>query len=363
MDAEGRHRVIMHVDLDAFFASVEQRDRSEWRGKPVIVGADPKEGTGRGVVSTCSYEAREFGIRSAMPISRAWKLCPQGIYVRPDFRRYTKSSDNIMRILRKHADKFERGGIDEAFLDVSEKVRDFEDAGELAETIKREVLKKEKLTCSVGVGPNKLVAKLASDYKKPFGTTVVKPEDVLDFIMPLSARKLPGIGPKTEVALNSMGIKTVRDLSRASDGMLVQNFGKFGHRMHEMSLGIDEGEVTEGYVVKSIGREFTFEEDVPVDGNRLIFKTMDGLVDDFYPELEAGKVKFRTVAIKVRYENFDTHTREKSLKQPVRDKKIIKKILRELAVPFLSEGRKIRLVGVRVTGLSFEEEQKTLKGK
>ncbi|MCJ7443104.1 MAG: DNA polymerase IV [Methanotrichaceae archaeon] len=160
-------RVILHVDLDAFFPSVEVREHPELKGKPVIIGADPKEGKGRGVVSSASYEARKFGIKSAMPITRAWKLCHDGVYLRPHFDLYIPASNSVMKILKSNADKFEQGGIDEAYLDISNRVKDFDEAREFAKQLMEEVLEKEKLTCSVGVGPNKMIAKIASDFKKP----------------------------------------------------------------------------------------------------------------------------------------------------------------------------------------------------
>jgi DNA polymerase IV (archaeal DinB-like DNA polymerase) len=204
-------RVILHVDLDAFFPSVEVREHPELKGKPVVVGADPKEGKGRGVVSSASYEARKYGVRSALPISRAWKLCPNCVYLRPHFDLYIKASNSIMKILKSHADKFEQGGIDEAYLDISSRVKDFDEAGEFAKKLMEEVLDKEKLTCSIGVAPNKMVAKIASDYKKPYGLTVVKEEDVTGFLFPLKVRKIPGVGPKTDRRLKELKIETVSD--------------------------------------------------------------------------------------------------------------------------------------------------------
>jgi DNA polymerase IV (archaeal DinB-like DNA polymerase) len=204
---------ILHIDLDAFFPSVEAREHPELKGKPVVVGADPKGGTGRGVVSSASYEARKFGIKSAMPISRAWMLCPNCIYLRPHFELYIPASNAIMAILRSHADKFEQGGIDEAYLDISSKVKDFDEAGEFARGLMEEVLEKERLTCSIGVAPNKMVAKIASDYKKPYGLTVIEPEDVKNFLFKMEVRNIPGVGPKTEQALQEIGIKTIRDLA------------------------------------------------------------------------------------------------------------------------------------------------------
>jgi len=352
-------RIIMHIDLDAFYAAVEEREHPEFKGKPVIVGADPKNGEGRGVVATCNYPAREFGVRSAMPISKAWKLCPQGIYVRPNFELYAKVSYDIMMIIRKHSDKFQQLSIDEAFLNVTGKVKDFEEAGKLAERIKQEVLDKEKVSCSIGIGPNKLIAKLASDYKKPYGTTVVKLDDIKQFVSKLNVRKLPGIGPRTEAVLSEMGIKTGEDLAKADVKTLVDIFGVFGYRMHEMALGIDESEVTEEYEIKSIGRETTFEEDV--DNPEIIFQAIDELIDKFHPELVDSNILFKTVGIKIRYENFETHTRAKSFELYTNDKEIIKRTAKQLTQPFLNIGRKIRLIGIRVSGLKFGEKQNTLQ--
>lgn len=354
-----KDRIILHVDLDAFFASVEERENPELKGKPVIVGADPREGVGRGVVATANYVAREFGIRSAMPISKAWKLCPQGIYVRPNFILYGKVSYDIMQILKKHVTKFEQVGIDEAFLDVTDKVKDFEEAERFAEKIKKEILNKEKVSCSIGIGPNKLIAKLSSDYKKPYGTTVVKPDNVKRFLEPLPVRKLIGIGPKTEAVLKKMKIESVGQLAKADVKILVDTFGVFGYRMHEMALGIDESEVTEEYEIKSIGRETTFEEDI--DNQEIIFTTIDELVEEVHPELINENILFKTVGIKIRYENFETHTHAKTFEFHTNDKELIKDTAKQLVQPFLNIGRKVRLIGVRVSGLKFGEKQKTLK--
>ena len=352
------NKIIFHIDMDAFYPTVEQREHPEWKGKPVIVGADPQEGGGRGVVASPSYEARGFGVRSAMPISKAWKLCPQGIYVRPNFLLYAKVSHDIMTIIRKYSDKFEQVGIDEAFIDITDKVNNFEDAGKLAEKLKKDIINKEKISSSIGIGPNKLIAKLASDYKKPYGTTVVKPEDVKRFLDPLPVRKLIGIGPKTEAVLKEIKIETVYQLAEANVKTLVDVFGVLGYRMHEMALGIDESEVTEEYETKSIGRETTFEDDV--DNPKMIFQAVDRLVDGFHGEIISENMQFKTVNVKVRYEDFETHTRARTLEFYTNDKETIKKIARELVSPFL-KGKKIRLVGVRASSLKFGEEQKTLK--
>jgi DNA polymerase IV (DinB-like DNA polymerase) len=342
-------RAILHVDLDAFFPSVEEREHPELKGKPLVVGADPKEGKGRGVVSSASYEARKFGVRSAMPISRAWKLCPHCIYLRPHFDLYIKASSNIMRILKNNADKFEQGGIDEAYLDISSRVRDFDDAGEYARRLMEEVREREKLTCSIGVAPNKLVAKIASDYRKPYGLTVVREEDLRRFLSPMPARKIPGVGPKTESRLKELKIETIGDLAAADPEMLARLFGVWGARLHEYASGIDRSEVVEEYQIKSIGREVTFEEDT--DDEDAILSALDELAEEVYRELIDNAFQFKTVTIKVRYEHFDTRTRAKSLLFPTDDPDILKNTAKRLMSSHLRGNKKIRLIGLRASNL------------
>lgn len=342
-------RVILHVDLDAFYPSVEVREHPELKGKPVIVGADPKGGTGRGVVSSASYEARKFGIRSAMPISRAWRLCPGCVYPRPHFDLYARASNAIMDTLRSHADKFEQGGIDEAYLDISSKVKDFEDAREFAKRLMVEVLEKERLTCSVGIAPNKMVAKIASDYKKPFGLTIVKPEDVKDFLFPMAVRKIPGVGPKTELALRDLNIETIRDLASAKPELLTKLFGVYGNRLHDFACGIDNSEVIEEYETKSIGRDTTFERDM--DNEAQIFHVLDKLAEEVHTDVIDNGFKFKTITVRVRYQDFDTHTRSKSLLFPTNDLDILRNNAKRLIAPFLRGNKKIRLIGVRASSL------------
>jgi DNA polymerase IV (DinB-like DNA polymerase) len=342
-------RIIMHVDLDAFFPSVEVREHPELKGKPVIVGADPKGGTGRGVVSSASYEARKFGIRSAMPISRAWKLCPDGVYLRPHFDLYIPASDSIMAILRSHANKFEQGGIDEAYLDISSRVKDFDEAAEFAKHLMAEVLEKEHLTCSAGIAPNKMVAKIASDYRKPYGLTVVKPDDVKEFLFPLEVRKIPGVGPKTERALASLNIETVKDLAAAKPEVLTKLFGAWGARLHEFANGIDHREVIEEYETKSIGRDTTFDKDA--DNEEQILGVLDKLAEEVHADVIANGFKFKTITVRIRYQHFDTHTKSKSLSFPTNDMDILRNNAKRLIAPYLRGDKKVRLVGVMVSNL------------
>lgn len=342
-------RVILHVDLDAFFPSVEVREHPELRDKPVIVGADPKEGKGRGVVSSASYEARKFGVRSAVPISRAWKLCPDGVYLRPHFDLYVKASNSIMKILRTHADKFEPAGIDEAYLDISSRVNSFEEAAEFAKKLMEEVFDKEKLTCSVGVAPNKMLAKIGSDYKKPYGLTVIREEDAKDFISPLKVRKIPGVGPKTEGRLKDLKIETIGDLAAVNPEPLARLFGSWGTRLHEYATGIDHRDVREGSETKSIGREVTFEKDT--DEEDQILGMLDELAEEVHKELIDNGFRFKTITVKVRYQHFETHTRAKSLSFLTNDLYILRNNAKRLIDAFLRGDKKIRLVGLRVSTL------------
>jgi len=351
-------RIILHVDMDHFFSAVEEREHPEYKGKPVIVGADPKEGKGRGVVSTCNYEARKFKVRSGMPISKAWKLCPQAIYVPVNYKLYGQVSSNIMAILRQYADKFEQMGFDEAFLDVSSR-GSFGEAKKLALEIKKEILEKERLTCSIGVGPNKIVAKIASDFQKPEGLTVVKEEDVKDFLWPLPVGSLWGVGRKTEHKLHEMKIKTIGDLANYDPSLLIEKFGAiWGTQFHLLANGIDRSEVIEGWEAKSISREHTFEEDT--DDKDLIYSTLDKLCEQVHSDVKNSRFHFKTVSIKIRYSNFETHTHSKTLPFLTDRLKDVQKTCHELIEAFLQPNRKIRLVGAKVSKLVSSEKQKTL---
>ncbi|MEM2280634.1 MAG: DNA polymerase IV [Candidatus Bathyarchaeia archaeon] len=353
-----KRRIILHVDMDHFFTAIEEREHPEYRDKPVIVGADPKMGKGRGVVSTCNYEARKYGVKSGMPISKAWKLCPHAIYLPVNYELYEQVSERVMAVLRKYADKFESWGVDEAFLDVSSKVKDCAEAEALARQIKREIFEKEGLTCSIGIGPNKLVAKIASDHQKPDGLTVVPPEDVERFLAPLPVRKLLWVGRKTEQKLKAMGIKTIGDLARCDPTVLVENFGAMGVQLYLMAHGIDKSEVEEQRRIKSISRDITFPEDTS-DFSQVL-NTLDALAEQVHKDLLEQKLYFKTVTVRVRYENFETHTHSKTLPFITNRLQDIQKTAKELIQDYLKHERKIRLVGVRVSNLISAEKQKTL---
>ncbi len=351
-------RIIFHVDMDQFFAAVEEKLKPEIRGKPVVVGADPKEGKGRGVVSTCNYEARKFGIKSAMPITKAWRLCPDAVFLPVNIPLYLQVSSRIMNILSSYADKFESWGIDEAFLDVSSRVKNFEEAKQLALKIRNDIYEKEGLTCSIGIGPNKLVAKIASDMQKPNGLTVVEEKDVKTFLDPLDIDKLLWVGKKTARKLNKLGIKTIGDLARFDPSVLTEKFGVMGTQLYLYAQGIDRSEVGLRGEVKSISRNITFEEDTS-DWD-LVLKVLDKLCEQVHKELRENNFLFKTVTVAVRYENFETHTHSKTLPFLTNRLEDFKKAAHELLRPYLRPERKIRLIGSRVSTLVSAEKQTTL---
>src|SRR5262245_21598690 len=244
-------RIVVHLDMDAFYAAVEAERDPSLRGRPLVIGADPKGGQGRGVVMTASYAARKYGLRSAMPISRAWRLAeaarrrgePETIFLRGDHALYREVSARIMALARDGADAIEEASIDEAYLDVSSQ-GDFDRARDHALVLKSRIREREGLTASVGIAPNELVAKIASDMQKPDGLTVVPPDAVLDFLAPLSIRVIPGIGPKTQAFLGSHDIKTIADLRAVDPARLVEWLGKWGTDLHERSLGISDSPVS-----------------------------------------------------------------------------------------------------------------------
>jgi DNA polymerase IV (DinB-like DNA polymerase) len=352
-----RSRIILHIDMDSFYASVEIRERPELTGLPVVVGADPKDGKGRGVVVTASYEARSHGIHSAMPISRAWRICPHAVYIRPHFPLYVGVSREIMEILSRYADRFEPVSIDEAYLDISP-TGNYPAAENLARQIKDEIREKERLTCSIGIGPNKLIAKIASDFKKPDGLTVIDPGHVQTFLSPLPVEKIPGIGRKTAAELHRMGITTIGALGCHDVQAMISHFGKGGIILQGLARGEDEREIGPREGTRSIGREYTFEHDT--DDLTELTGILDTLATDVYATLREDGFLFRTVTVKVRYEGFITRTKSRSLEHPAIDLSPIRALSRALLLEF-PHGKKIRLIGLRLSGLTRQEsQQKTI---
>ncbi len=352
-------RIILHADMDCFYAAVEMHDHPCHAGKPVVVGADPQGGTGRGVVATSSYEARKYGIKSAMPISQAFRLCPEAVFLRPHMSRYVEVSEEIMVILRSTEFRFEQVSIDEAFLDLSPAGSFFE-SQKLAEYLKKEIRGRCGITCSLGLAPTKIVAKMASDFKKPDGLTVVKPADVPSFLAPLPVRKIPGIGSKTEKELETLRIHTIGELATYDIQRLLGHFGRAAVVLHEAALGADGDEVVERGDIKSLSKETTFKQDTRDPGE--IVATMEDLIEEAYQSLAKENLYFKTITVRIRSEGFVTKTKAKTLIHYHDDKETIRggsqELLRELF-----NGTKIRRIGLRLSCLKRQDSrQQTLFG-
>lgn len=343
-------RTIFHVDMDAFYASVEQRDRPEFRGRPVIVGADPQDGRGRGVVAACSYEARKFGIHSAMPISQAFRRCPDGVFLRPDMAKYIEASRHIREIFRKLTPLVEPISIDEAFLDVSEKASDEREAIRLARRLKAGIFRRHRLTASVGIGPSKFIAKIASDIRKPNGLFLVREAQVQRFLDPLPISRLWGVGPRTEERLLAMGISRIRELRESDPEALAARFGKLGPHLWNLAHGIDPRPVVVQRPVKSIGQESTFAEDT--GDRRLVERTLDRLCLRVADRLKKKGLEGGTVTLKLRYADFTTLTRQASIREPVREAEALQFLARRILHRNVDDSQKIRLIGVAVSRLT-----------
>lgn len=331
--------------MDAFYAAIEQRDQPELKGKPVVIGADPKGGRGRGVVSTASYEARRFGVGSAMPISQAWRRCPQAVYLPPDMERYSRESRRVMEILRRVTDRVEPVSIDEAFLDVSAGVRAFGSGVAVARRLKDEIREETALTASVGVATSKLVAKVASDMQKPDGLVVVPEGEEAAFLAPLPIRRLWGVGEKMEERLARLGIVTIGDLAGLDPGRLEHRIGTHGHDLQQLARGVDHREVQSGSEeAKSIGQEHTFDSDT-ADGERLRGLLLS-LSDSVGARLRSHGLKARTLTLKYRDETFRTRTHARTLPSPVDSGNAIFEVVSVLFEETHKAGRRVRLLGI-----------------
>ena len=344
-------RTILHVDLDAFFAAVEQRDHPELRGKPVIVGGGgPND---RGVVSTASYEARKFGVHSAMPLRTAGRLCPHGIFVPVDGRKYQEESRRVMAILRRFTPQVQPVSIDEAFLDVTASRALFGDGEAIGQAIKTTVHDETGLTISVGVAATKLVAKVASDLRKPDGLVVVPPGEEAAFLAPLAISRLWGVGDKTAAALAEYGVKTIGDLAGLPSDALERRLGKHGASLVERAHGIDPDPVSGGEAAKSIGHEHTFDRDTA--DREVIERTLLGMADGVAGRLRSSGIRAVTITLKLRDSSFTTITRQTSLETPAD----LTESIYEAAVTLLRRelhGQRIRLVGVTASNFRDREQ-------
>jgi DNA polymerase IV (DinB-like DNA polymerase) len=346
---QSEQRVILHVDLDAFYVSAEVGEHPELRGLPVVVGANPEGGRGRGVVVACSYEARKYGLRSGMPISQAFRLCPQAKYIAPNWGLYERVSEEVMTTLRGFADKFEQGSIDEAFLEVTSRAKDEESAKGVAVLVKSAIREKHGLTCSVGVGPNKSSAKIASDRNKPDGLTVVPFDDVPGFLSPLPVGVVPGIGRKTEDFLTEKRITTIGQLQQLDGKQLLSWFGKNGVWLWGVIHGEENVEVRQQEMPKSLSVERTFKEDVK-DFREVRREAANGAAELMRRVKSAGYA-YKVAGIKIRFQGFETHTREKTLVSHTDSEGPLMEAVEKLLDEFESRRRPVRLVGVRVADI------------
>ncbi len=354
--------MIAHMDMDAFFAAIEERDNPRWAGMPIVVGAEPENGRGRGVVSTANYRAREYGIRSALPISTAWRCSqdavragkPGAIFLPVNGRRYGQVSDRIMAILSRYARVVEQASVDEAYLDLSSH-RSWRAAHTVCRRIKKEIAQAERLTCSFGLGPNKLVAKIASDFRKPDGLTMVTPRAVSAFLAPLDIRKIPGIGPKSEILLKRGGLHTVRDIQQMTEADLYHLMGEWGLDVYEKVRGRGSDELVTEWTAKSIGEQETFDEDTLDSGP--IAECVGGMCASILRQFSRdGFSSFRRAVLTVRFEDFKTITRSHTLTKPTASSEYLRTEMLRMLLPFFDRRenpakKRIRLVGVRIEQL------------
>ena len=353
-----RRKYIAHIDMDAFFAAIEQRDNPSLRGKPVVIGSDPKGGKGRGVVSTCSYEAREFGIHSALPISIAYRKCPDAIFLPVDGKKYSRVSHEIYDILYDFTPDIEPISIDEAFLDITGSAHLFGGPHDTCILIKEKVKKETNLTASIGLAPTKMAAKIASDLKKPDGFVDVTEDGLIDFLKPLDISRLWGLGKKTEPLLRNRGINTIGDIASHRREELIKMFGKNGEHFWMLANGIDERDVETEDETKSVSNEHTFEKDT--DDREEIEKTLMFLSEKVSSRMRQQGIKGRTVTLKIRLEGFKTYTRAITIDAQHHFSDVLYKRIKEVYNGFDLKGKRIRLLGVRVSNLSLGNDKVSL---
>jgi DNA polymerase IV (archaeal DinB-like DNA polymerase) len=352
MSQEG-WRAIFHVDLNAFYVSVEVLDNPSLKGLPVAVGADPEGGKARGVVMTASYEARKLGLKSGMPISTAYRLAPDAVYLPPRWERYAEISGQVMEILRKHADRFEQTGIDEGYMDVSSRTKNIEEAKALALEIKGEIRDSLGITCSIGVAPNKSLAKIASDRQKPDGLTVVPFDDPKGFLAPLPVAVIPGVGPKTQVFLKEHDIQTIGQLQAMSGQDLMKWFGKTGVWLWGVIQAEERLPVIERDMMKSMSVERTFDADS--EDFEKVYAQADIEARELAQRVRDDNVTFKVVGVKIRFKGFKTFTREATLAVFTDSEEVLKREARVLLKEFEYKKKPVRLVGIRVSKLKREE--------
>ncbi len=336
--------------MDYFFAQIEEKENPQFKGFSVVVGADPKKGKGRGVVSTCNYEARKFGIKSGMPISRSYKLNPDAVYLPVNMSLYKRVSESIFKIVFRYSKTMERISLDEAYLDLTGIKGGFSGAMKIGEEIRDKIYKKEKLTCTVGIAENKMLAKIACEEVKPNGIKIIMPKESEEFIIDMPVEKIPGIGPKSrkklEVFLNKENI-LIKDVKKISKDDLVEIFGKRGGEFYRKFRGKDDAVVLEDREAKSIGREYTFQKDTR--NPEKIMKAFRHIVREVSQEADKENIKVKAVVVVCRFEDFETHTKQNSFLEKSHNFNILYKKSVPLLLKFLTgSNKKIRLIGLRL---------------
>ncbi|MEO1437060.1 MAG: DNA polymerase IV [Bacteroidota bacterium] len=355
MDQKPTYRRIIHIDMDAFYASVEQRENPELRGKPIAVGGSRQ----RGVVAAASYEARKFGVRSAMPSVTAARKCPQLIFVKPRFELYKEVSNQIRAIFFEYTDLVEPLSLDEAYLDVSENKKNLPSGTLIAQEIRKKIFEQTNLTASAGVSINKFVAKVASDINKPNGMKVILPDEVEAFLEALPVQKFHGIGKVTAQKMKNMGIHTGKELKAWSEIDLLRHFGKVGRFFYKIVRGQDNRPVNPNRLRKSVGVERTFEKDL--DRSEEMLERLDLIAQKLFERMERGDNFGRTLTLKIKFADFQLITRSKTLTHDIRSLEAIRALMKELLSENLPENDNVRLLGLYVSNL--ENEKKKLMGQ
>ena len=340
------YRRILHCDMDCFYAAVHMRDDPSLAGKAVVVGGSPD---GRGVVAAANYEARRYGIHSALPAAQARRLCPDTVFLKPEFKRYRAESEAIFAIYRLFTPVIQPLSLDEAYLDLTDHLGEFGSATAVAHEIRRRVRDERGLAVSVGVAPNKLVAKIASDHDKPDGLTVVKPNRVEDFLAPLPVRRLHGIGPAGEKALPDLGVETVAELRRLSLDRLIERFGHWGRTLFSYARGEDHRNVHVDHIRKSLSTEHTFDTDIGEE--TAIDEVLESMAAEVSQGLHKREISTCTITIKARYPDFTTVTRSHTLPAPTADPEKISAVARDLIRSTDAFTRSVRLLGVGASNL------------
>jgi DNA polymerase IV (DinB-like DNA polymerase) len=342
--------------MDSFYTAVEMRERPELKGRPVIIIQGPRNDVERGAVAACSYEARKYGVRSGMAASTAHRLCPDAVYLKPNHPLYEEVSQRIMVILRNYSDTVEKASIDEAYLDITTRASDYPTAERLARKIKQTIRRKEKITCSIGVAPNKTIAKIASAHQKPNGLTIVRTQDAKQFLEPLAVDEIPGVGRKTTEELKRLGINTIGELAETRKVTLVEHFGKNGAWMWDAANGVDETPVREAEE-KSLSSQRTLDEDT--DDWHNIHSALDPMIAEVHGRTEEEGYLYQTIGVMVMFQDFQTRTKSKTLRKHTDSPQILGETAHILISTFKADSRKVRRIGVRVANLKHKEYAET----